>query len=753
MKTYLEISQTLDGILIEPSSPTGSLSGGTYGNIIVESGQELEIKDPIEMLPGAGIRVERGALLTIRSTITGACGQMWRGIIVEGSTFYSQTPANQGKVVVRGTGKIEHALCEIEVQDPDAVAVSTTGGGIVEVIGGELENNAVGIRYGAYSWAGSVNAGKLLFADFTITDDYRGDTRPVLLDVTGVVRLRVTGGQFQDLRTQCTSPSSRALGIDLKNAGLSLTSGAIFQNLDIGIRADKLTTGSGSFNVHGVTFKNCYTDILSISTGSFVINNNYFLLRKPDACPSSGSLAVTGVKLRGNTTGFKFSKNNFYYDGEELPDERLIGTHCENTGNGMDNVISENSFSNLAVNNKATNYNGSDQGLRYLCNTSTFTLPDTDPVHIDFLVDPGGTIKNEQSGGASINGILPTGNKFSNLGYSVKNEGETPILYYYYTGQTNQDPDYNTLSEGINPEGVDQPNCVDPCENPPCPEPYPDDVKSLFHTNKQTWLTRKAALPYLTNEREIAATKRQIDSLRLEIDKGANWILSYYSLDTVAVEVDSIVTWLGLVETYPADLHLARHYFFSGNPDAFDTLWAEIPGKYDLTDSLELADYDGLTEVYGALRPYAGSNAALQHLPQTLLDSLKSWAVLCSEPGYLSQVLLWRNGIKMESDCSLDFSERASTQRKETAELVLEKSFRAYPNPASESLVIEFQESMEAGKVTLFNLQGIPVLHQAWPPNANKLEIKTFHLPVGIYFAEIRTTRGIVLRSKIVISH
>ena len=756
MRAYLELSATLDPAVVRPASKSGTLPAGLYENIVVESGQELEINVPIEMLPGASIRVKRGAILRVKSTITGGCGGMWQGIIVEGSTFYSQTPANQGKVIVNMTGKIEHALCAIEAQDPDATAISATGGGIVEILGGDLVNNTTGICFGAYNWAGLANASKIYFADFTITEDYRGDIQPIFLDVTGVVQLKVAGGSFRDIRNECNSPSSMALGIDLKNAGLNLSNGTLFQDLETGLSADHLTVGNGSFKVSGAYFKHCYTDILSISTGSFAITGSDFLLGKPGACPSSSSVDVTGVQLKGNTTGFKFSGNDFYYNGSELPQETLIGTHCENTGQGMNNVIKENTFSNLTISNLAAKDNGYIQGLLYLCNSNAFSLPDTEPLHIDFLVTPDGTIKIEQLDFGGFNTILPTGNEFSEVGYTFKNEGGTVVSYYYYDdpGFPEQDPGYTGLVEGVEGVSVNQPNCIDPCENPPCPEPYITNEKSLFYTNKQTWLAGKTALPLLTNEEEIAATGRVIDSLRFELDKSANRILSYYSLDTSVVKADSIVTWLSLTETWPASLRLARHYFFSGDFNTFDNLWANMPDTYSLVDdSPELADYDGLTEIFHAMRPYAGSEAALNRLPRTVLDSLQTWAAFCSEPGYLAQILLWRNGIRTEADCTAGLSERTDTPRNGNAKPAFENAFRVYPNPANESLVIESGESTEGGSVTLLNLQGIPVISQAWPELSDRVEIKTAHLAAGIYLVEIRSAQEIIRISKIIINH
>ncbi|MFQ6606020.1 MAG: T9SS type A sorting domain-containing protein [Fidelibacterota bacterium] len=305
--------------------------------------------------------------------------------------------------------------------------------------------------------------------------------------------------------------------------------------------------------------------------------------------------------------------------------------------------------------------------------------------------------------------------------------------------------------EGINPEAVNLPNCTDPCENPPCPEPAPNDVKSLFYGNKQAWLSQLAALPYLTDEAEIAAAEKEIDSLRFEMDKGANWILSYYSLDTTAIEVDSIVTWLGLVETYPADLRLARHYFFSGDFDAFDTLWAAIPSKYNLTDSMYIVEYDGLDDVYANVRPYVEAGTALDKLPQSVLDSLGYWATWCSEPGYLSQVLLWRNQVSVESDCSGGLTGRVATQEQNEVESVPEKSFRIYPNPALHEITIETPDSFEAGEAVIFSFQGNKVLSRVLAGTSNQLPVSD--IPPGLYLLEIHDSRGHFERFKVIIIH
>ena len=128
MRAMLAEAPKLQEVLHQTITATGPLPGGVYGNLIIESGTEVDINDPVEMMPGTYIYVEKGAKLTVRSTITGACGGMWQGIRVEGSLLNPQASANQGYVMVRHTGKIEHARIGIDVEGSGP----SSGGGIVK---------------------------------------------------------------------------------------------------------------------------------------------------------------------------------------------------------------------------------------------------------------------------------------------------------------------------------------------------------------------------------------------------------------------------------------------------------------------------------------------------------------------------------------------------------------------------------------------------------------------------------------------
>ena len=88
------------------------MPSGPSNSIVVDSG-ELHITSTLEMLPGAYIWVKPGATLRVSAKITGACGQMWRGVIVQGDDK-PQLPVYQGRVIVDNNGIIEHAVCGIE---------------------------------------------------------------------------------------------------------------------------------------------------------------------------------------------------------------------------------------------------------------------------------------------------------------------------------------------------------------------------------------------------------------------------------------------------------------------------------------------------------------------------------------------------------------------------------------------------------------------------------------------------------------
>lgn len=755
MWAYLALAPALQSIRRQDVVYPASTPSGVSGNIVVESG-ELIISSPLQMLPGSTIRVKKGAKLRVASTITAACGKMWQGVIVEGDAFDpSQSPANQGQVDVVSGGVIEHAMCGIDVQDVSAPNGGVgTGGGIVRLwLNAQMKDNIIGIRFGQYNFQ---NHSGFIGPIFSITNDYRGgDKRSTLLELNAIKGLSIRLGRFWDLRTQCSTPASRAIGIDSRNSGFRVSLSSRFEQLFRGIRADKLTETNGSLYVSGSNFIGCLKEIELISSGSFAITGSNFSVKKPDACPSFMS-EVKGVEIRGVTTGFSLSSNDFYFDGQNFPTEILIGTDCIALEEGMDNTIFKNNYSSLIIGNRASGFNGYDEdGLLYLCNTNDGNFDG------DFRITSG-SIRKTQGEKADLGTILAAGNIFSgpptDFWCTIVNEG-VPIDYYFYDGDPAQDPgtpgDPNNICDitGFVRKPTFQANssCADPEPCFPCPTTEAEVWKWRFLQNRQQWLAKTAAFPAITDPAQQATEAEAIKHLRIDMNRDANRILTQYSLDTMNVETDSIVRWLGLVQTYPADLRLARHYFFTSDFGRFDTLWSQMPVGYALNEGRQ-NEFDRLDGVYAALRPHLQQGGYLNTLSSALLDTLATYTARCDEAGFLAEVVLRRNGIERSPDCSESQLRSMPEKQKGSAPPDKQSNPKIYPNPANHILRIEYPGDNLGGYVRLFDVQGRLRRERPLPASGGLVEIPVNDIPNGLYVAQW-FCNGQTGYAKIIISH
>ncbi len=752
MWAYLALAPLLQNMQVQPLSYPAATPASVSGNIVVASG-ELVISTPMQMLPGATILVKKGAKLRVESSITGACGQMWEGIQVEGDAFDpDQDPAEQGWVVVESTGLIEHARCAIDVRGTDP----GSGGGIVTLrTNSQLKDNTIGVRFEQYAFQNrSTFSGPI----FSVTDNYRGGAkRPTFLELDAIKGLKITLGRFWDLRTQCPGPTSRAIGIDSKNAGFRASTFCFFKNLYIGIKADKLTDSNGSLSVLNSFFQGCYKGAELTMSSSFSIFNNQFRVRKPDFCPSL-PVEVKGVEIGGTTTGFTFQENSFVYDGPVMQPEILIGTDCEALGDGLNSTIFKNDYMEMTVGNRAAGMNGSDvDGLLYLCNTNHNYAPGP-----DFLITTSGSIRKIQGQENPLTQVpLPTGNTFSgdpSFFCTIENQG-TEIDYYFYELDSSQDPGMPGGSPdttvcivgGFNRKEVNQPDSCSATAPPcfPCPPTEVEEWKSDFYQNRGQWLDKLDGLPGITDSAEYAAELDAIRRLRLAMNEDGSRVLMQYNLDTLGIEVDSIVHWLGLIGTYATDLRLASHYFYTGAFGAFDTLWSQIPNKYALQESQE-DEFDKLGEVYAALRLHLQSGGSLGNLPESIISPLKIWAADCDAPGFLSAAILWRNGIEQRPDCSGEQSRPTETTA--TAPFKKAENLKIYPNPADDLLLVELPAETQNGWLRIYNLHGSLQKEMALPDSNSQLAIPVQDLRAGLYLIHW-FYNDISGQAKIVISH
>ncbi|MCK6693228.1 MAG: T9SS type A sorting domain-containing protein, partial [Thermoanaerobaculia bacterium] len=490
-----------------------------------------------------------------------------------------------------------------------------------------------------------------------------------------------------------------------------------FEDLYRGIRADKLTEINGSLFVSGSNFLRCYKGIELKSSGSFAVTGNDFLVKEPGACVLLSN-GATGAEISGMTTGFDFSGNNFYYDGQGFPDEILVG-------------------------------------LLYLCNTNQ-------NFNTDFLVTGGSVRQLHGESDPFSQFIHPAGNTFSgdpatSLYCTIVNNG-LEIDYHFYNGDPAQDPGIpDTTSNqcditGFKREPVSQPNgnCAEPDSTCfPCPETHLTEWKTRFLENRLQWQTQKAAFPYITDEWQRTAAADTIRHLRIGMNRDGSRILMQYSLDTLGINVDSITRWLAMSETYSTDLRLARHHFFTGDYAVFDSLWSLISPKYEM-DENEADEFERLGEVYDTLRARLSAGARLEKMPQSTLETLKSWALNCDESGFLSELILWRNGVEQSPDCSGSGSRPVITIS-DAAIKEKEQFLKVYPNPANGTLNVEYPGLVGQGTLRLCNLQGRTLSEGVLPEHSSRVSVPVNHLAPGIYLVELQHGQGLPFHGKVII--
>lgn len=758
MWAYLALADSLQSVQLKPLIFPGATLPEVSGNIVVKSGTALIVNSNLAMLPNATIKVEPGASLVVSATITGACGGMWQGVVVKGRTFAAQTQVNQGKITVNNTGVLEHANIAIDVQDNKiGIPINNTGGGIVEVLAGKFRDNTIGIRLGPFASPGNgfSNVSKLQVAHFSVTDSYRGGTkRPTFIDLDGIVGLNIWYCKFEDLRSTCTTTvKSRAIGIDAKNAGFRVTNGT-FTRLSTGVRASELNENLGSFSVTGSSFSECFKGIHSISTSKFTIKDNVFNIKNPSICSPLSNIEANhfmGVHLSGNTLGFTLSDNIFGFDGTTSPAEVLVGIHCEGLGEGLDNTIQSNSFTNLTIGNRAKGVNsGSNNGLLYLCNTNTYNLANPPNLRTDFNI-ASGSIKKDQALKVDYE-FWPTGNIFSGERHTIVNDGAS-IDYYFYDNvkASKHKPTIGLGTTGLvnnKPVTQNHDNCrvEAPCD--PCSETAVLEWKTSFLQKRSAMVRQKAALLKTYSTTEQSRLGSEIRSNLLDLDKYGSQILRHYAQDTTAIAVDSVVQWLAAIHTYQTEINLARHYFFNANYSAFNQVWSQVPSVYTL-DQQRTLEYQRLSDLYTLLQASLQNGGNLGRLSESTINGVLNFASNCDESGYLSQAILLRNGISATSNCT----ETAPREQKSNVFSSKTEKIAVFPNPTNESFTVVYAPPIERAKIQMFDLYGHLVYTENLSPDSKQVVINSSSFPSGVYLLEMSKETSSSDRVKVLIVH
>jgi hypothetical protein len=754
MRVYLEQAPVLQAMQILPVKYPSSTPGAISGNIIVESG-ELVIDQDLSMLPGTSITVKKGASLVVKATITGACGQMWQGIIVEGyNQDPNQLPALQGKVAIR-SGKIEHARIGVDVRDPEY----GTGGGILNVNTALFTNNTIGVRFATYSRFGFSNGAivqlrnksSLIAALFAIDASYRGNplVSPVHVEMTKVFEIPIRFSYFRDNRLQCTG---RTIGISCMDGGFKADN-TEFTNLQFGILTDKLTVGSGSFRAESCRFRGCVTGISAdMLESSFVVRDNTFRLQSISTACDASNPQLLGIAVNGITKDMTCTKNIFQNDNPipttppTIPPPTIIGTHCTGIGTFF-NQIKDNQFFEMNIGNKTSGKNaGDNDGLVYFCNTHTndvLILPEA-----NYLFD--GKIRETQA--LDIDGVFaPAGNKFSVALKRIENNAEN-VDYFYYDSDNSQDPTIDIESSGITAKdvGLENTSCLpigEPC-NPPCNELVLNNVKNAFFQEKVLFNQKQNQLSNTADPTISSLLTKEITMHRQKMDLEAGKVLRYYAQDTTQLLVDSILYWNYLVETPESWITIAKHHFFEGSMVAFDGIWNSIPFYFDLSDN-ETIGYQRLSSLFTLIRPSIIASNNYSNLPIATTNQLKAMLSDCDEAAFVAKAILRRNNINSMVICQPVGIEPRVEQRSTKAKA---GNLVFVPNPANDFVSIFTGNGSIPQSIYITDALGrtSAVVPVAVSNGIVQINTKDFHS--GIYFLYILDGYG-AKTGKLIIRH
>ena len=86
------------------------------------------------------------------------------------------------------------------------------------------------------------------------------------------------------------------------------------------------------------------------------------------------------------------------------------------------------------------------------------------------------------------------------------------------------------------------------------------------------------------------------------------------------------------------------------------------------------------------------------------LDSLLYFTLVCDEAAWISEIVLWRNGIKDLPTPCVEPEER--THAPKSQKINTEKRLICYPNPANGSTKIVYPQTNTSGQVIVFDVYG-----------------------------------------------
>ena len=318
------------------TAPTSVTSSATWNtpylvekDITISNNATLTLKNTnIYIAGGRKITVNTGAKLIIDgATLTNACDDLWQGIVIMSHPTQPMNTTKQGCVEVINNGKIENAVCAIEVK----------GGGIVKTNYANFSNNKIGINFLPLSLGQNSTSISLLNTNFSYTQ-FTGFEQHIKMNGCGNVIL-----------THCKLTGNNNKGVEIKNVSVVNWGGNILDHATVSILAGGTLTltdtmyfaGDATINVHpqsklivnGGILDKYHTEELQWQGITVMGNQNQPISQNYQGYAEfkNGAKivnAVTGITVQGggmvnvnntqfvnNKTGVKFEAINPMYSG------------------------------------------------------------------------------------------------------------------------------------------------------------------------------------------------------------------------------------------------------------------------------------------------------------------------------------------------------------------------------------------------------------------------------------------------------
>jgi hypothetical protein len=737
----------------------------------------------IVVQPGGRLIVNDGARLQGLNEIGER--HMWDGTTIIGNVGATQSPtSNQGYVSIAGGGtpatikdarygvtlsysKRDHWVTgsattsgfyldmDHQIADYSPYA-SLQGGGIAMVDKTTFSNCYYGMFFGRYP--NYFNASRITGSNFTTTSDGMADvchmvdeTGAPLAANTHIRVMKAKGIGIHSSNFDCSTAfplRKRSYGITATDAGLRVgrdcssynscsdcLSGSAANTFSHLIHAVSITSTTPIYSdISDNTITNCNYGIKVGSLPSTTIRKNTMYI---PGYSLGGYHAPMGIQVLGSH-GYDVSMNNFgkYNQGEMVngSPKWSVGV-VVNNGHGMDDLVKQNTFSNIynPLIGLQTNTNGAEtEGLQFKCNTfNTGCLYDitrmAKATGITTTIVPGMIRKNQGQCltlGPDVN-TAPAGNRFYNTCYNSNTH-----LYTDGYSSSAQTVFYNG-NQGSTP--YDPGTCIHSSYvNTPCNTGV-TDFSSTCPTCKPGKVVLKGKLSALDEELDgMDPEDEEYYGLIGERNMVINDLVNAYASENA---YDS-AAWL--LDSYGKYGEALPYYVQAGMWTEAYTAHGSLPTS---TDEEKL--YAWLTELQLDLYSI---DSTWEDLDSTSLDSIMGLTQVNSRAGYFAGAILeylgigqmdWQDPEFDTAFVSIEDHHRMKQPQNNLPEIsninAETSQFSLYPNPTSANFIVE----SGGGQLLIMSLDGRVAKEYTLEEGKVKLELPE-GFATGVYLVKYK---------------